>query len=91
MARRLKSFRRKKGFERASKLVADRVRSAGETRGFAVSRLLTHWDEIIGADLCGMARPIDISYGKGFGATLCNACKLVSSTKKAAAGLVTTK
>ncbi len=70
MARRLKSFRRKKGFERASKLVADRVRSAGETRGFAVSRLLTHWDEIVGADLCGMARPIDISYGKGFGATL---------------------
>ena len=66
----MKDFRRKRGFERASDLVANRVRTASETRGFAVSRLLTHWDEIIGADLCGMARPIDIIYGKSFGATL---------------------
>ena len=66
----LKDFRRKRGFERASQLVANRVRSAGETRGFAVSRLLTHWDEIVGADLSGMARPIEITYGKSFGATL---------------------
>jgi len=66
----LKDFRRKRGFERASNLVANRVRTASETRGFAVSRLLTHWDEIIGADICGMARPIEITYGKSFGATL---------------------
>lgn len=46
------------------------MRTASETRGFAVSRLLTHWDDIIGADLCGMAKPIDITYGKSFGATL---------------------
>ena len=70
MARQLKSFRKKKGFERASSLVAERIRTAGESRGFAVSRLLTHWDEIVGADLCKMARPVDVSYGKGFGATL---------------------
>ena len=66
----MKDFRRKRGFERASNLVAGRVRTASETRGFAVSRLLIHWDDIIGADLCGMARPIDITYGKSFGATL---------------------
>lgn len=66
----MKDFRRKRGFERASNLVAGRVRTASETRGFAVSRLLTHWDDIIGADLCAMARPIDITYGKSFGATL---------------------
>src|SRR6056297_2574392 len=66
----MKNFRRKRGFERASNLVAGRVRTASETRGFAVSRLLTHWDDIIGADLCGMARPVDITYGKSFGATL---------------------
>ena len=66
----MKDFRRKRGFERASNLVASRIRTASETRGFAVSRLLTHWDDIIGADLCGMAKPIDVSYGKSFGATL---------------------
>ena len=66
----LKQFRRKRGFERASSLVASRVRAAGETRGFAVSRLLTHWDDIVGADLSGMARPIEVTYGKSLGATL---------------------
>ena len=62
--------RRKRGFERASSLVAGRVRSAGESRGFAVSRLLTHWDDIVGADLAPIARPVEVSYGRGFGATL---------------------
>jgi hypothetical protein len=62
--------RRKKGFERASSLVAGRVRSAGESRGFAVTRLLTHWPEIVGADIAACARPVEVSYGRGFGATL---------------------
>ncbi len=66
----LTNFRRKHGFKRASSLVANRIRTAGETRGFAVSRLLTHWDDVVGADLSGMARPIEITYGKSFGATL---------------------
>ncbi|MGI9390461.1 MAG: DUF721 domain-containing protein [Boseongicola sp.] len=47
-----------------------RIREAGESRGFAVSRLLTHWDDIVGPDLCRQARPIEVSYGRGFGATL---------------------
>lgn len=64
------SFRRKKGFERASSLVAGRVRSAGESRGFAVTRLLTHWPDIVGPDVAASARPVEISYGRGFGATL---------------------
>lgn len=62
--------RRKRGFERAASLVQGRVRSAGETRGFAVSRLLTHWAEIVGPELAQTARPVEINYGKGFGATL---------------------
>lgn len=62
--------RRKRGFERASQLVANRVRSAGETRGFAVTRLLTHWPDIVGPEIAGCARPVEISYGRGFGATL---------------------
>ncbi len=62
--------RRKRGFERAASLVAGRVRSAGESRGFAVSRLLTHWAEIVGPEVASSARPVEISYGRGFGATL---------------------
>ena len=58
------------GFKSASKLLESRIRKAGETRGFAVTRLLTHWEEIAG-DLASMARPVDVTYGRqGFGATL---------------------
>lgn len=62
--------RRKRGFERASSLVAPSVRSVGETRGFAVARLLTNWKEIVGPEVAASARPIEVSYGRGFGATL---------------------
>ena len=62
--------RRKRGFQRAASLVAGRVRAAGETRGFAVSRLLTHWAEVAGPDIARVCRPVDVSYGRSFGATL---------------------
>jgi hypothetical protein len=42
----------------------------GETRGFAVARLLTHWAEIAGEDIARVAQPVEITYGRGFGATL---------------------
>ncbi|MGI1662312.1 DUF721 domain-containing protein [Palleronia sp. KMU-117] len=60
-----------RGFERTSSLVAQRIRAAGETRGFAVSRLLTHWPEVVGEDIAAVSRPVEVSYGRGgFGATL---------------------
>ena len=59
-----------RGFEAAAQLVAPRIRSVGESRGFAVARLLTHWDEVVGPDLAAFTRPVRISHGKGFGATL---------------------
>jgi len=60
-----------RGFERASLLVEGRVRKGGESRGFAVSRLLTHWADIVGPDVAAAARPVEISYGRGgFGGTL---------------------
>ena len=64
--------RRKRGFERASGLVAGRVRTAGEARGFAVARLLTHWPEIVGQEIAAVARPVSVRYGRhgGLGATL---------------------
>lgn len=62
--------RRKRGFERAGALVSSRVQAGSESRGFAVSRLLTHWAEIVGPEVAPIARPVDIKYGRGFGATL---------------------
>ncbi|SFL27965.1 DUF721 domain-containing protein [Shimia haliotis] len=60
-----------KGFKRTSTLLRDRIRSAGESRGFAVTRVLTHWAEIVGQDMAGICRPVDVKYGRtGFGATL---------------------
>ncbi|MEM1386256.1 MAG: DciA family protein [Pseudomonadota bacterium] len=66
-----KAPRRKRGFERAAGLLSAPIRKAGESRGFAVSRVLTHWEEIAGADLASIARPVNVSYARGgFGATL---------------------
>ena len=61
----------RRGFKRAGALVEPQIRKAGESRGFAVSRLLTHWAEIVGSDLAGLCRPVRAAYGRGsFGATL---------------------
>ncbi len=66
-----KTPRRMRGFERTSTLVGSRVRKAGESRGFAVSRVITHWDEIVGEATASICRPVEVSYGRdGFGATL---------------------
>ncbi len=63
--------RRMRGFEPAFGLMKDPVRVAGESRGFAVTRLLTHWAEVVGEDLARTTRPVKVGYGReGFGATL---------------------
>lgn len=60
-----------RGFARTSNLLRDKIRELGETRGFAVTRVLTHWSEIIGEDIAAICKPVDIKYGRnGFGATL---------------------
>ena len=63
--------RRMRGFEAASGLLEQRIRAAGEKRGFAVTRLLTQWAEIVGEEAARITRPIKIGYGReGMGATL---------------------
>jgi hypothetical protein len=58
-------------FTRAASLLQGQIRRAGESRGFAVTRLLTHWPEIVGEDVARIARPVEVSYGRqGMGATL---------------------
>nr|WP_247743853.1 DUF721 domain-containing protein [Shimia sp. R9_3] len=60
-----------KGFKRTSSLLRDRIRKASESKGFAETRVLTHWAEIVGQDIARICRPVDVKYGrKGFGATL---------------------
>jgi len=60
-----------KGFKRSSALIDPQLRKVSEARGFAVSRVLTHWAEIAGAQIAAIARPVEVSYGRqGFGATL---------------------
>lgn len=67
--------RRMKGFERAAGLMQKRVSAAGESRGFAVSKVLTHWDEIVGPELAAQTRPVKIGYANhGLGATLTVLC-----------------
>lgn len=63
--------RRGRGFEPAAGLLRERIRKAGETRGFAVARLVTHWAEVAGPEIAAMCRPLRVSYGRGgFGGTL---------------------
>jgi hypothetical protein len=63
--------RRQRGFEPAAGLLKDRMRAAGEKRGFAVARLLTQWDEIAGQALAAITLPVKVSYPReGLGATL---------------------
>lgn len=60
-----------RGFARASVLLQSRIRAASESRGFAESRVLTHWPEIVGPEIAAIARPVEVSYARGgMGATL---------------------
>ena len=62
---------RRRGFEPAFSLVTRQVRGAGEARGFAVARLVTHWAEVVGEDLARCTRPVKVGYGReGMGASL---------------------
>lgn len=60
-----------RGFETAATFLRDPIRRVGESRGFAATRLLTHWAEVAGEDLARVTRPVKIGYGReGMGASL---------------------
>lgn len=66
-----KITRSRKGFRQTGALLSTRIRQAGESRGFAVSRLLTRWGEVAGPDLAALCQPVKVGYGRaGIGATL---------------------
>ena len=62
--------RRKRGFESAGALLAGAIKAPAEKRGFGEAKLLTHWPEIVGEDIAAIARPVKITWGRGFGGTL---------------------
>ena len=62
--------RRKRGFETAGALLAGALKAPAERRGFGEAKLLTHWPEIVGEDIAAIARPVKITWGRGFGGTL---------------------
>lgn len=52
-------------------LLEPRLRKAGEARGFAITRLLTHWEDIVGPDIARITTPIKVGHDRGgLGATL---------------------
>ena len=57
--------RRKRGFERAGGLLARRMATPFEKRGFAESKLLTRWPEIVGPEIAAIAHPVELRYGRG--------------------------
>ncbi|UWQ21719.1 DUF721 domain-containing protein [Jannaschia sp. W003] len=63
---------RRGGAPRAVGTLVDRtIRRAGESRGFAELRLLTHWAEFAGRDVAAICRPVKVTHPrKGLGATL---------------------
>ena len=60
-----------RGFVQTGGILQRRIRKAGEKRGFAETRLLTRWAELVGEEIAAVSRPVRVGYGKqGFGATL---------------------
>ena len=61
----------KHGFKKASVLLKKNIQKASESRGFAQSRVLTHWSEIVGEEISSVSIPTKVSYKTdGLGATL---------------------
>lgn len=63
--------RHRRGARRVSALVEGDVRRLGESRGFAQTKLLTHWAEIAGPAVAATCRPVKVGFPRGgFGAVL---------------------
>ena len=61
----------KHGFKKASVLLKKNIQKASESRGFAQSRVLTHWSEIVGEEIASISVPTKVSYKTdSLGATL---------------------
>ena len=65
------SKRGRAGFRSASSLLERQIHKISETRGFAISKLLVNWADIIGNEIAKIAKPVKVNYGRdGIGAGL---------------------
>lgn len=56
--------RHAKGFTHAAAFVKGRFRTAAAKRGFASTRILTHWPEVAGAEIASMSQPMAVAFDK---------------------------
>ena len=56
--------RHAKGFTHAAAFVKGRFRTAAAKRGFASTRILTHWPEVAGAEIAAMSQPMAVRFDK---------------------------
>lgn len=56
--------RHAKGFTHAAAFVQGRFRTAAAKRGFASTRILTHWPEVAGAEIAAMSQPMAVRFDK---------------------------
>lgn len=69
------SKRGRRGFAQTGGLLSVQIRKASEKRGFAETRLLTHWAEVAGESVARIAQPVKVSYNRqGIGASLTLLC-----------------
>lgn len=61
--------RRGRPFTPAGALLAKRIRKAGEKRGFFVTRMLTHWAEIVGPEIAARCQPVSVQIPRQENAT----------------------
>jgi len=52
----------KRGFSRVSDAAKGLIRKPLARRGFAQSRLLTEWDQVVGAEIADLVRPLRLSH-----------------------------
>ncbi len=56
--------RHAKGFTHAAAFVKGRFRTAAAKRGFATTRILTHWPEVAGPEIAAMSQPMAVKFDK---------------------------
>lgn len=56
--------RRARGFTAAATHVTPQMRDAASKRGIAEVRLITHWTEIVGAQLAAVCRPLRVKHDR---------------------------
>ena len=70
-----KRIRNQKGFRAISSILNNETKRVTEKRGFTITKILTHWEEIVGHEIASIAIPVKVTSQKSYlGATLTVLC-----------------